>query len=139
MGTLSNGVYRIRLDDKQYLTFGDQGVSVLHKQGQGQEFQVSRSGENRYAISAPPRMFPSRSLSYQNAENGERVILGPLSDFPTREWEITEHSTPGTFTIGVKDNGKSLVMGRSPIPIFPPPVELAPSNEQGWTFEPVQD
>ena len=36
----------------------------------------------------PKPIFLSRSLSYKEPEAGERIILGPLTDFPTREWRI---------------------------------------------------
>ncbi|MFJ4669618.1 hypothetical protein [Kitasatospora purpeofusca] len=87
------------------------------------------------AIQSPARIFPSHSLSYKEPEKGQRVVLGPPSDFPTCEWKITEHSEPGTFTVGVVDDGRSLVMVISSTPTFPPQIELAPSDEGGWTFE----
>ena len=40
------------------------------------------------AIQHPANRWPSRSLSYKKPELGERIILGPVSDFPTREWRL---------------------------------------------------
>lgn len=145
MGTLSSGVYRIFSGSPgpaaQYLTASENGVTVAHKGSapeREQEFSVECRSDGVCAIQSPARLFPSRSLSYKEPEKGERVILGPVSDFPTREWKITQRSRPGTFTVGVVGDEQSLVVAVSSKPIFPPLLELAPSDEDGWTFERVQ-
>ena len=41
------------------------------------------------AIQYPAHLRPSRSLSYEKpAEEGKRIILGPVSDFPSCEWRV---------------------------------------------------
>ncbi|MET9613693.1 hypothetical protein [Kitasatospora indigofera] len=145
MGTLSSGVYRIFTGSSgpkaQYLTASDQGVTVLPwgaAPEREQEFRVEVREDGLAAIQSPTKIFPSRSLSYKQPEKGQRVILGPMSDFPTREWKITKGSKQGTFTIGVAGDGQSLVLALAQIPIFPPPLELATSAEDGWTFERIE-
>ncbi|MEV7753754.1 hypothetical protein [Streptomyces griseofuscus] len=145
MGTLSFGVYRIFTGsagpEARYLTAGEDGVTVLPSgaaPAREQEFSVEVREDGRAAVQIPARLFPSRSLSYKEPEKGQRVILGPMSDFPTREWKITEGLQPGTFTIGVVGDGQSLVMVPSSKAVFPPEVELAPSDEGGWTFERIE-
>ncbi|MFF9477181.1 hypothetical protein ACF1E9_31795 [Streptomyces roseolus] len=145
MGTLSSGVYRIFTGtagpEAQYLTASEEGVTVAPKGAapeREQEFSVEVREDGLAAIQSPARLFPSRSLSYREPEKGERVVLGRLSDFPTREWKITEGSKPGTFTIAVAGDEQSLVVALSSRSIFPPQLELAPSDEEGWTFELVQ-
>ncbi|MFJ9776748.1 hypothetical protein ACIRVF_36870 [Kitasatospora sp. NPDC101157] len=92
------------------------------------------------AIQIPARLFPSCSLSYKEPEAGERVILGPLSDFPTREWRIEPApQQPAPYFIRVPDRELQLVM--SPKPIFPPQLALASPNSDlrnAWALLPVK-
>lgn len=87
-------------------------------------------------------MLPSRSVSYQEAEEGERVILGPLSDFPTHEWKIEaapQAPQPTPYFIRVSDKDLHLVVSTKPI--FPPMLELAPSDSEvhnAWALVPVK-
>ncbi|MFH9429261.1 hypothetical protein ACH4JZ_13370 [Streptomyces sp. NPDC017615] len=143
MGTLPSGVYRIFTDSAdstaQYLTAREDGVTVLPwgiAPAREQQFRVEVIKDGVAAIQSPANLFPSRSLSYKEPEKGERVILGPMSDYPTREWKITSGSKQGTFTIGVAGDGQSLALALAQIPIFPPPLELATSDRSlVWTFE----
>ncbi|MEE1789280.1 hypothetical protein PUR28_00495 [Streptomyces sp. BE308] len=146
MGTLSSGVYRIFTSNAdstaQYLTAQESGVTVLpwgSVPAREQEFRVEVIKDGVAAIQSPANLFPSRSVSYKEPEKGERVVLGPMSDFPTREWKITKGSKQGTFTIGVAGGGESLVLALAQIPIFPLPLELATSDRAlVWTFELVE-
>ena len=44
--------------------------------------------EDGVVIQHPPLIWPSRSLSYKEPEEGNRIILGPVADFPTRKWRV---------------------------------------------------
>ncbi|MFF8717585.1 hypothetical protein ACF07T_40270 [Streptomyces sp. NPDC015184] len=106
-----------------------------------QTFSLVPGPDGTGAIQIPAFIFPSRSLSYKESEKGERVILGPLSDFPTREWRIEpapQLSDPQPYFLRVP--GKDLMMVVSPKAIFPPELELVPFNtdlENAWTIFPV--
>ncbi|MFJ4961263.1 hypothetical protein EES43_09220 [Streptomyces sp. ADI96-02] len=153
MGILKSGVYRIvswpgeLVPEARVLTAGENGVTVTAPGAapeREQEFSVEVREDGLAAIQIPARLFPSRSLSFKEAEKGERVILGPVSDFPTREWKITpapQKPHPAPFRIGVADDEESLMMAISPKLIFPPEIELAPSNwdlQNCWAFLPVE-
>ncbi|MFD8597266.1 hypothetical protein ACFV1L_19905 [Kitasatospora sp. NPDC059646] len=70
------------------------------------------------------------------------MILGPLSDFPTREWKIEpapQRPLPAPYFIRVPDKDLQLVV--SPKAIFPPELELAPSDsdlQNAWALLPVE-
>ncbi|WP_405388130.1 hypothetical protein OG596_09270 [Streptomyces sp. NBC_01102] len=152
MGALRSGVYRIvswpgEGPDSRVLTAGEQGVTVASPGAapeREQEWSVEVREDGLAAIQIPARLFPSRSLSYKEVEKGERLILGPVSDFPTREWKITlapQKVSPPAFSIGVADDEESLVAVISPKLIFPPELELVPSSgdlENCWAFLPVE-
>ncbi|MEW2707798.1 hypothetical protein AB0948_22695 [Streptomyces koyangensis] len=99
--------------------------------------------DGRCAIQTPARVFPSRSLSYKEPEKGERVILGPVSDFPTREWTIEpapQTPMPQPYFIRVPDKDLMVVVSRQAV--FPPELELAPADldlENAWALLPVDD
>ncbi|MFJ2171399.1 hypothetical protein ACIOHE_00595 [Streptomyces sp. NPDC087851] len=150
MGILKSGVYRIvswpgeLVPEARVLTAGENGVTVTAPGAapeREQEFSVEVREDGRAAIQIPARLFPSRSLSYKEPEKGERVILGPVSDFPTREWTIElapQMPLPPPFFIRVPD--KDLMMAISPKPTFPPELELAPFNfdlQNAWALLPV--
>ncbi|MFF8771140.1 hypothetical protein [Kitasatospora sp. NPDC015120] len=151
METLSSGVYRIVSwpgalgPEARVLTAGEDGVTVTAPGAapeREQEFSVEVKPDGLCAIQIPARLFPSRSLSYREAESGARVILGPVSDFPTREWRITpapQRPLPAPFRIDVPDH--DLMMTISPKKIFPPEIALAPSDwdlQNCWAFLPVE-
>ncbi|KIJ98202.1 hypothetical protein K443DRAFT_680920 [Laccaria amethystina LaAM-08-1] len=149
MTFLPNGVYRITLwgsqGQPQVLTFHHGQVTVLPPGGaseRDQEWLVENLPNDKVAIQIPANVFPSRSLSYKEPEEGERIILGPVSDFPTREWHIEiapQKPLPVPYFIRVPDKG--LLAALSPIPIFPPQLSLFPESnnlEQAWAFELVR-
>lgn len=151
METLKSGVYRIVSwpgatgPEARVLTAGENGVTVTAPGAapeREQEFSVEVREDGICAIQIPARLFPSRSVSYKEAEKGERVILGPVSDFPTREWKITpapQAPSPVPFRIEVAE--RELMMTISPKTIFPPEIELAPSNwdlQNAWALLPVK-
>ncbi|MFF0435481.1 hypothetical protein ACFYU9_25050 [Streptomyces sp. NPDC004327] len=151
MEFLKSGVYRIvswpgtEGPEARVLTAGENGVTVSALGAapeREQEFSVEVKDDGTAAIQIPARIFPSRSLSYEEAEKGERVILGPVSDFPTREWKIElapQQPLPVPFFIRVPDKELQVVV--SPLAIFPPQLELAPSDsdlQNAWAFLPVE-
>ncbi|GGZ42662.1 hypothetical protein [Streptomyces poonensis] len=152
MATLRSGVYRIvswpgaNGPEARVLTASENGVTVTAPGAapeREQEFSVEvREDGTLAAIQIPARLFPSRSLSYKEPEAGERVILGPLSDFPTREWTIEpapQSPFPPPYFIRVLDKELQVVV--SPKKIFPPELDLAPSNsdlQNAWAFLPVE-
>ncbi|MDX3591579.1 hypothetical protein PV749_10635 [Streptomyces sp. ID03-2B] len=151
MGILKSGVYRIvswpgeLVPEARVLTAGENGVTVTAPGAapeREQEWSVEVREDGLAAIQIPARLFPSRSLSYKEAEKGERLILGPVSDFPTREWTIElapQKPYPAPFFIRVPDN--DLMMVVSPKLIFPPELELAPCDfdlQNAWALLPVQ-
>ena len=151
LAIVKSGVYRIVSwpgelgPEARVLTAGENGVTVTAPGAapeREQEFNVEVRGDGLAAIQIPARLFPSRSLSCREPEAGERVILGPVSDFPTREWRIElppQKPIPAPFFIRVPD--KDLMMVISPKPIFPPVLELAPVNfdlRNAWAFLPVE-
>ncbi|ROQ35492.1 hypothetical protein EDD98_4555 [Streptomyces sp. PanSC19] len=146
METLKSGVYRIVSwsgaggPEARVLTAGEDGVTVTAPGGApegAQEFRVEVGGDGVYAI-----QIPSRSLSYKEPEKGERVIMGPLSDFPAREWKIEpapQRPLPIPYFIRVPD--KDLQLAVSPKMIFPPELELVPSDfdlQNAWALEWVE-
>ncbi|MFF0561656.1 hypothetical protein [Streptomyces sp. NPDC004266] len=151
METLKSGVYRIvswpdaQGPEARVLTAGENGVTVTAPGAapeREQEFSVEiREDGTLISIQFPARLFPSRSLSYKEPEKGERVILGPVSDFPTREWRIEpapQQPLPVPFFIRVPDKELQVVV--SPKAIFPPELELAPSDfdlQNAWALLPV--
>ncbi|MFJ3216154.1 hypothetical protein ACIPLC_09565 [Kitasatospora sp. NPDC086801] len=151
MEIVKSGVYRIvswpgeLVPEARVLTAGENGVTVTAPGAapeREQEWSVEVGEDGLAAIQIPARLFPSRSLSYKEPEKAERVILGPVSDFPTREWRIEPPPlapVPAPFFIRVPD--KDLMVVISPKPIFPPMLELAPFNfdlQHAWAFLPVQ-
>ncbi|MEV7373325.1 hypothetical protein AB0O51_20940 [Streptomyces sp. NPDC090301] len=147
MGTLRNGTYRIfALGDgiapeAAILTSTEQGLTLTGKGAvpeREQEFRVERA-EGGHAIQFPARIFPSASLSYKEPQSGERLILGSLSDFPTRTWNIEAllvETTPEAFAIRVPD--ADLALGILPIKKFPQELGLqtvGTGKPQGWAFE----
>ncbi|MEU6624155.1 hypothetical protein ABZ926_25725 [Streptomyces litmocidini] len=151
MEALKSGVYRIVSwsgagdPEARVLTAGEDGVTVTAPGGapeRAQEFRVEVGEDGGYAIQIPARIFPSRSLSYKEPEKGERVIMGPLSDFPTREWKIEpapQRPLPIPYFIRVPD--KDLQLAVSPKMIFPPELELVPSDfdlQNAWALEWVE-
>ncbi|MEU7322728.1 hypothetical protein ABZ682_19555 [Streptomyces griseoviridis] len=151
METLKSGVYRIASwpgavgPESRVLTAGEQGVTIAAPGAalaREQEFSVEVQPDGTCAIQIPARIFPSRSLSYKEPEKGERVILGPVSDFPTREWKIDpapQMPTPPPFFIRVPDKDLMLVIAQKAI--YPPELELAPANtnlDSAWALQPVE-
>ncbi|KMO93797.1 hypothetical protein [Streptomyces roseus] len=151
MGTLKSGVYRIVSwpdalgSEARVLTASEEGVTVTAPGAapeREQEWSVEVKDDGTAAIQFPARLFPSRSLSYKEPEKGERVILGPVSDFPTREWKIEpapQQPLPAPYFIRVPD--KDLQMVVSPKRIFPTELELAPSDvdlQNAWALLPVE-
>ncbi|WP_433261556.1 hypothetical protein ACQPZF_27145 [Actinosynnema sp. CS-041913] len=152
METLKSGVYRIvswssaMSPEARVLTAGENGVTVAAPGAapeREQEFSVEvREDGTLCAIQIPARLFPSRSVSYKEAEMGERVILGPVSDFPTREWKIEpapQNPLPIPYFLRVPDRDLQLVI--SPKAIFPPELELVPSDsdlQNAWALLPVK-
>ncbi|KJY32414.1 hypothetical protein [Streptomyces sp. NRRL S-495] len=149
--TLSSGLYRIiswpgtEGPEARVLTAGEQGVTVVPPGAapeREQQFSVEVQPDGTCAIQIPARLFPSRSLSYKEPEAGERVILGPLSDFPTREWRLEpapQSPLPTPYFIRVPD--KDLLVVVSPKPIYPPVLELAPFSsdlQHAWALVPVK-
>ncbi|MFJ8923610.1 hypothetical protein B046DRAFT_04159 [Streptomyces sp. LamerLS-316] len=152
MEIMKSGVYRIvswpgeLVPEARVLTAGEDGVTVTAPGAapeRDQQFNVEVREDGLAAIQTPARLFPSRSLSYKEAEKGGRVILGPLSDFPTREWRIEpapQKPYPAPFFIRVTDS--DLMLAVSPKLIFPPELELAPYNfdlQNAWAFLPVTE
>ncbi|MFJ4711826.1 hypothetical protein [Streptomyces sp. NPDC088785] len=150
MGTMKSGVYRIvswpgeLVPEARVLTAGEDGVTVTAPGAapeREQEFSVEVREDGVAAIQFPARLFPSRSLSYRNAEAGERAVLGPVSDFPTREWKIEpapQKPLPPPCFLRVP--GQDLMLVVSPKPIFPPALELAPFSSDlrhAWALLPV--
>ncbi|SFY48693.1 hypothetical protein [Streptomyces sp. F-1] len=151
MGTLPSGAYRIVSwpsatgPEARVLTAGENGVTVTAPGAapeREQVFRVEVREDGVCAIQVPARIFPSSSLSYKEPEKGERVILGPLSDFPTREWKVEpapQVPQPAPYFIRVPDKDLQLVV--SPKAIFPPELELAPSDsdlQNAWALLPVE-
>ncbi|MFJ4902576.1 hypothetical protein [Streptomyces sp. NPDC088727] len=150
MEIMKSGIYRIvswpgeLVPEARVLTAGENGVTVTAPGAapeREQEFSVEVREGGLAAIQIPARLFPSRSLSYREPEKGERVILGPVSDFPTREWKIEpapQKPFPAPFFIRVPD--QDLMMVISSKPIFPPELELAPFDldlQNAWALLPV--
>jgi hypothetical protein len=147
MGTLYNGAYRIFAlgegiaPEAAILSATEQGVTLAGKGAvpeREQELRVERA-EGGHAIQFPAQIIPSASLSYREPESGDRLILGPLSDFPTRVWNI-EPLPAGpsleSFVIRVPDT--DLAVAIAPIKIFPPQLELrtvGADKPQAWAFE----
>ncbi|WP_251096652.1 hypothetical protein [Streptomyces sp. Caat 7-52] len=128
--------------EKRVLTASENGVTVAPPgAADEQTFSLIPGPDGTVAIQIPALIFPSRSLSYKEPEKGERVILGPLSDFPTREWRIEpapQMPAPTPYFIRVPD--KDLILVVSPKAAFPPELELLPSNrdlENAWAIIPV--
>ncbi|NLU69579.1 hypothetical protein [Streptomyces sp. HNM0574] len=151
MGALSSGVYRIVSwpdatgPDARVLTAGANGVTVTAPGAASereQEFSVEVLEDGTCAIQVPARLFPSRSLGYKEPEKGERVVLGPLSDFPTRVWKVEpapQAPQPAAYFIRVPD--KDLQLAVSSAMIFPPELELAPFDsdlQYAWALLPVK-
>ncbi|PPQ93350.1 hypothetical protein CVT25_014479 [Psilocybe cyanescens] len=112
--TLPSGIYRISqwgtFEQPQILTATEDGVTVLPPGSapvRDQEvkcrfltrswsvtylisqWSVESLPDGKVAIQIPARLFPSRSLSYEGEpELGKKIILGPVFDFPTREWRV---------------------------------------------------
>ena len=64
-------------------------LSVTYLTNLFQQWRVEGNGEKPQALQNPTQIWPSRSLSYEGeAEEHKRIIPGPVSDFPTREWFI---------------------------------------------------
>lgn len=146
MEILQSGVYRIASwpgdlgPESRVLTAGENGVTVTAPgaaPAREQEFSVEVGENGLCAIQIPALLFPSRSLTYKKGEKGERVILGPVSDFPTRQWRITpvpNSSFPPPFHVKVANDEESLAMIISP---NSPEIELAPSSQDlagAWAF-----
>ncbi|MET7746698.1 hypothetical protein [Streptomyces sp. NPDC005385] len=132
METLRTGSYRIcngsnSGPEEGVLTSTENGLTVAAKGAvpeSDQEFRVECT-ENGHAIQFPATISPNASLSYKESQSGERLILGPPGDLPTRVWEIEErrgYAHGGYVTIRVPDT--DLVLGISPKPIHPPQLEL---------------
>ena len=69
-----------------------------------QQWRLEVIEQKKFAIQHPVNIFPSRSVSYKGeAEEGKRVELGPVSDFPTREWylEPAPQHLPGRVYLSV--------------------------------------
>ncbi|MFK0044718.1 hypothetical protein ACIQU4_11510 [Streptomyces sp. NPDC090741] len=147
MGNLRNGTYRIFAlgegiaPEAAILTATEQGVTLAGKGAvpeREQEFRVERA-EGGYAIQFPAQIIPSASLSHKEPQSGDRLILGPLSDFPTRVWNIEPLPLgllPEPFVIRVPD--ADLAVGIAPIKIFPPQLGLQTvgiGKPQTWAFE----
>ncbi|MEU6954393.1 hypothetical protein [Streptomyces sp. NPDC045714] len=151
LSNLRNGTYRIFAlgegiaPEAAILTATEQGVTLAGKGAvpeREQEWRVERA-EGGSAIQFPAQIIPSASLSYKEPEKGERGILGPLSDFPTRVWNIEPLPIgviPEPFVIRVPDT--DLAVGISPIKIFPPQLGLQPvgaGEPQTWAFEFIRE
>ncbi|PPQ91741.1 hypothetical protein CVT25_013023 [Psilocybe cyanescens] len=144
---LRRGIYRIyqwgTSELPQVLTADEDVVTVSPPIGppdRDQEWSVEIQDNSCVAIQIPARLFPSRSLSFEGEpEAGKQVILGPVSDFPTREWRVEpalQKPLPIPYFIRVRD--KDLFVGISPKKIFPPQLELQESTEdlsRAWVFE----
>ena len=53
------------------------------------QWRVEVLENGNVAIQYPAHLMPSRSLCYEKpAEEGKRIVLGPVSDFPTCEWHV---------------------------------------------------
>jgi hypothetical protein len=110
--TLPSGIYHISLwgshGQPQLLTLKDGDITVLppgvvpekdqevtlqHAHAsvtyRCSQWRVEVVEDGQVAIQIPANRFPSSSLSYEGeAERGKRIILGPVSDFPTRFWRV---------------------------------------------------
>ncbi|MEV0114665.1 hypothetical protein AB0H77_15635 [Streptomyces sp. NPDC050844] len=144
MTALPPGIYRIRIDNQQYLSRAEQvPVTLLPAhEGPDQEFMVRGTTEGNYAITKPSQSFPSTYLCYDERsgkpEEGARVVMR-VSDFPPCEWRIAQGAGPGTFTLAVA--GSDLAIGIGPQKIYPPFLDLKSSSGEhlGWTFEHIRD
>ncbi|KIJ92762.1 hypothetical protein K443DRAFT_422477 [Laccaria amethystina LaAM-08-1] len=147
MTVLPNGVYRIT----QWGSHGQPQILTLHH-GQvtvfppgevperDQEWRLENLPGGKVALQFPPQIFPSRSLSYEGTpEEGKRIIPGPVSDFPTREWHIEialQKPLPVPYFIRVPDSGLQAAV--SPLHIHPPQLALLPPSnnlEEAWAFQ----
>jgi len=131
--TLSPGVYRISAygthGQPQVLTSIDGGnvtVSPPSSVPSGdQEWRLEILENGNVAIQNPANIFPSRSLSYKEPQEGEKIVLGPPFDFPTREWRVEsapQRPLPVPYFIRIPD--KELIVVVSPIRIHPPQLQL---------------
>ncbi|MEW1721465.1 hypothetical protein [Streptomyces sp. NPDC093109] len=147
LANLRNGTYRIFAlgegiaPEAAILTATEQGVTLAGKGAvpeREQEWRVERA-EGGTAIQFPAQIIPSASLSYKEPQSGERLILGPLSDFPTRIWNVEPLPIgiiPEPFVIRVPDSDLAAII--LPIKIFPPQLGLGMTGigkPQAWAFE----
>ncbi|PPQ93348.1 hypothetical protein CVT25_014477 [Psilocybe cyanescens] len=145
--SLPSGTYRISqwgtFEQPQVLTATEDGVTVLPPGSapeKDQEWSVESLPDGSVAIQIPARLFPSRSLSYEGEpELGKRIILGPVSDFPTRQWRV-EPAPQLPLPVPIRVPDQELVVGIAPIPIYPPRLaleKLTPGLDKAWVFDRV--
>ncbi|KIJ96290.1 hypothetical protein K443DRAFT_291473 [Laccaria amethystina LaAM-08-1] len=148
--TIPSGIYHISLwgshGQPQLLTLKDGDITVLPPgvvPEKDQEWRVEVVEDGQVAIQIPANRFPSSSLSYEGeAERGKRIILGPVSDFPTRFWRVEpapQLPLPVPYFIRVLDKDKDLLVAVSDITIYPPQLVLGTGNglENAWAFKPL--
>lgn len=132
VATVTDGVYRIGLDNNQFLTAEGRDRSViLPENGRGQEWEVRRTDNDTYTIQqTSDQLF----LGF----DGDPDTFELVRPFPQpREWRIEQGPRPGSFVIGAVDS--DLTVGLHPALIYPPMVALSPifRQDQGWKFQAV--
>ena len=114
-------------------------LSVTYLTNLFQQWRLENGREEEtQALQNPAKFFPSRSLSYEGeAEEFKRIIPGPTSDFPTREWSIEPAHIPGTLLSVWNSRVSPYLLNRpSHIASVPPTKNSGLRFHPSWYFPP---
>ena len=127
------GVYRISIDGRSFLTAADQDrVVVLDEDEQNaQRWEIGRSDGGQFTIRPT-----DTGLYLSCSDPAQPFELAGMSAQPYT-WAIADAPTAGAVTIGAP--GTDLTLGLSPLLIYPPMVAVSPPYEmdRGWTLTPA--
>jgi hypothetical protein len=133
MTHIGEGVYRISIDGRSFLTVDDQDRVVLldEEEQNAQRWEIGRTAGGQYTIRQPDT---GRYLSCSDPAQPFELVGMSAQE---HTWTIADGPTAGAVTIGAP--GTDLTLGLSPLLIYPPMVAVSPPYDMdgGWTLAPA--
>ena len=139
MVTVTEGVYRISLDNQLFLTVTfDNRLGLLPANSSNlNNWEIRRSDKGNYTIKRA-------GMTSMPGTATRPSPLNPSTCLPSLEWTITDGDgdRENAVVIGVPASvtkGEELTLGIAPMRIYPPLVALSPLYplDRPWTMQPV--